>query len=81
MNQDEIKRTMVLLSTVESGKGKKLMHTLNGENIKMHMQTVGDGTAPTEMMDILGLGTNSKDIIISRYTERLNNCSSGYIKV
>ncbi len=73
MNQDEIKRTMVLLSTVESGKGKKLMHTLNGENIKMHMQTVGEGTAPTEMMDILGLGTNSKDIIISFANEAVVN--------
>ena len=37
MNQDEIKRTMVLLSTVETGKGKKLMHTLKGENIKNHL--------------------------------------------
>ena len=71
MNQDEIKRTMVLLSTVESGKGKKLMHTLNKENIKMHFQTVGQGTAPTEMMDILGLGSNSKDIIISFANEAI----------
>lgn len=69
MNQNEIKRTMVLLSTVESGKGKKLMHTLNKENIQMHFQTVGQGTAPTEMMDILGLGSNSKDIIISFASE------------
>ncbi len=69
MNQDEMKRIMVLLSTVESGKGKKLMHTLNKENIQMHFQTVGQGTAPTEMMDIFGLGSNSKDIIISFASE------------
>ena len=31
----------------------------------MNFQTVGFGTAPTEMMDIFGLGTNDKDIIIS----------------
>ena len=33
--------------------------------IKINLQSVGLGTAPTEMMDIFGLGTNDKDIIIS----------------
>ena len=34
-------------------------------NIKVNFQTVGFGTAPTEMMDIFGLGTNAKDIVVS----------------
>ncbi len=34
-------------------------------NVKINFQTVGFGTAPTEMMDIFGIGTNDKDIIIS----------------
>ena len=35
----------------------------------MNFQCVGFGTAPTEMMDIFGLGSNDKDIIISFATE------------
>lgn len=59
------KRVMTLLSIVERGKGKKLMSKLDKKNINMHFQCVGFGTAPTEMMDIFGLGSNDKDIIIS----------------
>ncbi len=65
MSTEQPKRVMTLLSTVELGKGKKLMEKLNSKNIRMHFQCVGFGTAPTEMMDIFGLGSNDKDIIIS----------------
>lgn len=59
------RRLMALLSIVERDKGKKLIKTLEHLNIRMNFQCVGFGTAPTEMMDIFGLGTNDKDIIIS----------------
>ncbi len=59
------KRIMLLVSIVQQGRGKKLIKELCGLNIKMNFQTVGFGTAPTEMMDIFGLGTNDKDIVIS----------------
>ena len=59
------KRLMALLSVVERDKGKKLIKVLESVNIRMNFQCVGLGTAPTEMMDILGLGTNDKDIVIS----------------
>ncbi len=59
------KRPMVLLSIVERDKGKKLIKELENINIKVNFQCVGLGTAPTEMMDIFGLGTKDKDIIIS----------------
>ena len=59
------KRLMLLLSIVQQGRGKKLIKRLKDLNIKTNFQTVGVGTAPTEMMDIFGLGTNDKDIIIS----------------
>lgn len=65
MNQERPKRIMTLLSVVERGKGKKLMEALNAKDIRMHFQCVGFGTAPTEMMDIFGLGSKDKDIIIS----------------
>ena len=59
------KRPMVLLSIVERDKGKKLIRELENMNIKVNFQCVGMGTAPTEMLDIFGLGTRDKDIVIS----------------
>lgn len=59
------KKPMVLLSIVELDKGKKLIKELEGNGIRINFQSVGFGTAPTEMMDIFGLGTNNKDVIIS----------------
>ena len=62
-------RPMFLLSIVERDKGKKLIKALESMNIKVNFQCVGFGTAPTEMMDIFGLGTNDKDIVIRLATE------------
>ena len=56
---------MSLLSIVQQGKGKKLIKELSHLKIPMNFQTVGMGTAPTEMMDIFGLGSHDKDVIIS----------------
>lgn len=64
-------RVMLLLSVVERGKGKKLMARLKNKNIPLHFQCVGFGTAPTEMMDILGLGSNDKDIVFSVAAEEI----------
>lgn len=58
-------RTMILLSIVGRGKGKKLMNVLDKNEIRIHMQTMGFGTAPSEMMDLMGLTSNNKDIILS----------------
>ncbi len=58
-------RIMLLFSIVERGKGKQLMQALSAWQISMHFQSIGFGTAPSEMMDIFGLGTKDKDIIYS----------------
>lgn len=59
------KKIMALLSIVELDKGKKLVKELKDSNIQLHFQTIGFGTAPTEIMDLFGFGTNNKDIIVS----------------
>ncbi len=59
------KKVMALLSIVERDKGNKLVKELKKKDIRVNFQTIGFGTAPTEMMDIFGLGTNDKDIVIS----------------
>lgn len=59
------KQMMILLSIVGQGRGQKLIDELVRLNVKMNFQSVGLGTAPTEMLDIFGLGSNDKDIIVS----------------
>ena len=71
MGKQQPKRVMILLSIVEREKGKKLIKRLNSKDITLHFQFVGFGTAPTEMMDIFGLGSNDKDIILSLAAENV----------
>ena len=37
----------------------------NDEDVPMHYRLVGSGTAPSEIMDILGLGSTEKDILLT----------------
>ncbi len=59
------KKMMCLLSIVQQGKGQKLIKELQNLKMRLNFQTVGLGTAPTEMMDIFGLGSHDKDILVS----------------
>ncbi|MBQ7045253.1 MAG: hypothetical protein IJN65_02040 [Clostridia bacterium] len=63
------KKIMMLLSIVELDKGKKLIKELQNNNIRINLQTVGFGTAPSELMDIFGLGSKDKDVVISMGAE------------
>lgn len=56
---------MAMLSIITRGKAKAYMSMLDARGIGFHFQTTAFGTAPSEMMDIFGLGTNDKDIVIS----------------
>ncbi len=67
-------RIVMLFSIVGRGKGKKYMDMLTDKGISFHMQMTARGTAPSEMMDIFGLGNTDKDVVISYATEQL--CSS-----
>lgn len=66
----ENNRIMMLFSIVGRGKGKKYMDTLTEKGIAFHMQMTAHGTAPSEMMDIFGLGNTDKDVVISYATEK-----------
>lgn len=61
----ESNRIVMLISYIKRGKSKAYIEMLEAQNIKLHFQTVGQGTAPSEMMDIFGLGTNDKDVMVS----------------
>lgn len=58
-------RVMLVFSIITRGKAGKYMGALKENGMGFHIQTTGTGTAPSEMMDIFGLGTNDKDIIIT----------------
>jgi len=65
MSSNQSLRVMSLLSIVERGKATKLIAKLKQQSIHLHLQCVGMGTAPTEMMDIFGLGSKNKDVVLS----------------
>lgn len=71
MSDKKENQIMIITSIIERGKAKAYMDMLEKKDIFFHMQTVGAGTASSEMMDILGLGSNDKDIVIS-YAPRKN---------
>lgn len=69
--QKETERPKLLVTIVERGKGKEIMKLYTGEGVNYHYQTIGHGTATSEIMDILGLDSKDKDIIISFSPESL----------
>lgn len=66
-------RIMMMFSIISRGKAVKYMQRLSKSGIGFHLQTTAFGTAPSEMMDIFGLGTNDKDVVISLAPERAIN--------
>ena len=64
-------RIVMLFSIITRGKARKFMILLAENGIGFHLQSNAVGTAPSEMMDIFGLGTNDKDIVISLAPERV----------
>lgn len=55
----------LIVSIIDRGRGSAVMKLYTQEQIFLHFQCPGQGTATSEIMDILGLGTDQKDIILS----------------
>ena len=58
----------VIFTIVERGKGAAAIKLFTRNQIYLHTQFPGKGTATSEIMDILGLGSTEKDVIISYAT-------------
>ena len=58
----------VVFTIVERGKGAAAIRLFTRNQVYLHTQVPGKGTATSEIMDILGLGSTEKDIIISYAT-------------
>lgn len=55
----------IIVSIVERGQGNHLCHLWLSCGIPLHHQCIGHGTAPSDMLDMLGLGSSEKDVLIS----------------
>ena len=55
----------VILSIVERGQGSAMLRLYRKRYVPIHFQCAGKGTATSEIMDILGLGSSEKDVLIS----------------
>lgn len=71
MRADRQDQIMLIASIIERGRAKAYIEMLGKRKIGFHMQCVGQGTASSEMMDILGLGSSDKDIVLSYAPRRL----------
>lgn len=70
-------KIVMLLSIIKRGKGTQYIKMLKNHNMVLHYQCIGAGTASSEMMDILGLGSNDKDVMISFATYETINALAG----
>ena len=55
----------LILSIVERGHGAAMLRLYRKQQVPIHIQCAGRGTATSEIMDILGLGSSEKDVVIS----------------
>ena len=55
----------VIVSIVERGRGTAIQRLYKKHAVFLHTQCPGRGTATSEIMDILGLGSSEKDVVLS----------------
>ena len=55
----------MLISIVERGRGSAIMKLYTQRQVFLHCQCPGTGTATSDILNILGLGSSEKDVIIS----------------
>lgn len=59
------KGVKLLISIVERGQGKEVIGFYTRYGLTCHFQTVGRGTASSDILDILGVGSTERDVIVS----------------
>ena len=55
----------LVITVVDRGRSDKVISVCDEAGVPLHMVSLGHGTARTEMLDLLGLGETSKDIVLS----------------
>lgn len=55
----------VLCSIIERGQGNKIIKAYFGNAPVFHWQCVGQGTATSDVLDLLGIGSSEKDVVLT----------------
>ena len=66
MRQEPIQ---VIVTIVERGAGNRVTRAYDRLQVHAHFRCEGRGTATSEILDILGLGSTEKDVVLSLATE------------
>ena len=61
----DLTRVVMIVSIIERGCGNKLAKLYTQQQVFTHLRCEGTGTATSEILDILGLGSTEKDILLS----------------
>ncbi|MDR0964788.1 MAG: hypothetical protein LBM60_09250 [Clostridium sp.] len=62
----------LLIAFVGRGEGNELSKYLQKNQIDLSFQCIGHGTATSELMDVLGLGSSQKDVLIAMTNAQLS---------
>lgn len=63
----------LIITIVDRGKGAGTIRLYTGNQVYLHCQCTGRGTATSEILDILGLASTEKDVVISYATTAAAN--------
>ena len=55
----------IVLTIVERGAGQKIAKVYEQYGVGMHYRVSGEGTASSDLLNILGIGTSERDVLIS----------------
>lgn len=55
----------VIVSFVERGQGNGLVKFYESNQVTMNLHSIGIGTASSDLLDVLGIGSSEKDVIFS----------------
>jgi len=64
-NLSRPKKVKILVTIVDRGIGQKVTKICNEMHLHFHYIIFGKGTASSEILDVLGIGTPEKDVVLS----------------
>lgn len=58
-------RLDVIFTIVPKGKGEQVIDLLRNNDVMVNMTCLGRGTAPSSILEMLGIGATDKDVVLS----------------
>lgn len=70
----------LIISIVNRGQGKAVAQAFNQNHVAWHYQSAGEGTASSELLDVLGFGGAERDVLLSLGSQSAVNRLMGLLK-